>query len=255
MGGSIALIVGHLDIMSACPFYLLFYYEVFTMSKSKNAVQTVEGVVVQVVSESAKTAQFSLPVDQVSLIDRALEGFFKADKMVFDASEVNRRSAGLIAEVLGTNPDYAHWVGVRGVTIGRVMAQKATMSEEAAQKYWDRTICGYLDKEFGLTKPKSASAESEKKRKQREEKAKKLQGFTDSQLLEKVKELAMAFEFDKAKELKAEIKRRDDLANAGLKEECKTIRGEIVKRLAGFNNKEVLLDILAMLPEPVMVAQ
>lgn len=217
--------------------------------------KTKSEVVVQVISESAKTAQFALPVDQISLIDKALEGFFKADNMVFDASELNRKSAKLIADILGTNPDYPHWMGVRGVTIGRAMQQKPTMSEESAQKYWDRTICGYLDKEFGLTKPSSKGGEAEKKRKQREEKAKKLQGFTDSQLLEKVTELAMAFEFDKAKEYKAELKRRDDLANAGLKEECKAIRGEIVKRLAGFNNKEVLLDILDMLPEPVMVAQ
>ena len=69
-------------------------------TKPTKVANPFEGVVVEVVSESAKTAQFSLPVAQISLIDKAIEGFFKADNMVFDASELNRRSAGLIAEVL-----------------------------------------------------------------------------------------------------------------------------------------------------------
>lgn len=224
-------------------------------NKPTKVANPFEGVVVQVVSESAKTAQFSLPVDQVALIDKALEGFFKADNMVFDASELNRRSAGLIAEVLGTKPDYAHWMGVRGITIGRAMAQKSTMSEEAGQKYWDRTICGYLDKEFGLTKPKAVSAEAEKKRKQREAEAKKFESFTDSQLIEKAKECAMALDFDGGKKFKAELNRRAKENNAGLVEECKVVRGEIVLRLKGVLNLELLEEIRDMLPEPVIKAE
>ena len=210
-----------------------------------------KGVVVEIVSESAKTAQFALPVDQVGMIDDALTGFFESDKKVFDAQEMARKSAGLIAKVLGIKPDYAHWMGVRGIAIGRIMAQKATMSEDAAQKYWDRTICGYLKSEFGLEKPKAVSDSAEKKRKQREAKAKKLEGYTDSQLLEKAKEFGMAFEFDKAKEMKAELDRRAKENNAGLIEDCKAVRGEIVLRMRGCLNLELLEEIRDMLPEPV----
>jgi hypothetical protein len=229
-------------------FFITLLYEVFTMATKSN-------VVVQVVAESAKTAQFSLPVDQVGMIDQALEGFFKSDSMVFNAQEMARKSAGLIAEVLGTKPDYAHWMGTRGVTIGRIMAQRSNMSEDNAQKYWDRTICGYLDKEFGLTKPKAVNPEADKKRAQREAKAKKLQGFTDSQLLEKAKEFAMAFELDKAKELKAELDRRAKESNSGLVNECKEVRGEIVLRLKGCLNLELLEEIRDMLPEVVIKAE
>ena len=216
---------------------------------------TKSNVVVQVVAESAKTAEFSLPVDQVGLIDKAIQGFFESDGLVFNAREMARKSAGLIAKVLGTNPTYAHWMGVRNVTIGRIMASRSNMAEDTAQKYWDRTICGYLKTEFSLEKPKSVSAEAEKKRLQREAKAKKLQGFTDSQLLEKAKEFAMAFELDKAKELKAELDRRAKESNSGLVEECKKVRGEIVLRLKGVLNLELLEEIRDMLPEPVIKAE
>ena len=216
---------------------------------------TKSNVVVQVVAESAKTAQFALPVDHVGLIDKALEGFFKSEKLVFDAQEVARKSAGLVAEVLGVNPDYAHWMGVRDVTIGRIMAQRSNMSEDNAQKYWDRTICGYLDKEFGLTKPKAVNPEADKKRAQREAKAKKLQGFTDSELLEKAKECAMALEFDKGKEFKAELERRAKESESGLVNQCKEVRGEIVLRLKGCLNLELLEEIRDMLPPVVIKAE
>ena len=80
-------------------------------TKPNKVVNPFEGVIVEVVAESAKTAQFSLPVAQLSLIDDALEGFFKADSMVFNAKEIMRKSAGNIAKVLGINPDYAFWMG------------------------------------------------------------------------------------------------------------------------------------------------
>lgn len=216
---------------------------------------TKSNVVVQVVAESAKTAQFVLPVDQVGLIDKAVENFFESDGLVFNAQELARKAAGLIAKVLGIKPDYAHWMGVRGVTIGRIMAQKSSISEETAQKYWDRTICGYLKNEFSLEKPKAVNPEADKKRAQREAKAKKLQGYTDSQLLEKAKEFAMAFELDKAKEFKAELDRRAKESNSGLVNECKEVRGEIVLRLKGCLNLELLETIRDMLPPVVIKAE
>ena len=216
---------------------------------------TTKSNVVQVVAESAKTVQFSLPVAQLSLIDDALEGFFKADSMVFNAKEIMRKSAGGIAKVLGIKPDYAHWMGVRDTTIGRMMAMRASMSEDTAKSYWEKVICGALKAEFHLEKPKAVSAEAEKKRKQREAKAKKLEGYTDSQLLEKAKEFAMAFELDKAKELKAELDRRAKESNSGLVNECKEVRGEIVLRLKGCLNLELLETIRDMLPPVVIKAE
>jgi hypothetical protein len=224
-------------------------------NKPTKVVNPFEGAVVQVVSESAKTAQFSLPVDQIGIIDKALEGFFESDGLVFDAQEMARKSAGLIAKVLGATPTYAHWMGVRSVTIGRIMAQRANMSDDTAQKYWDRTICGYLDKEFSLTKPKSVSADAEKKRKQREAEAKKYESFTDSQLVEKAKECGIAMKFDEGKKYTAEIERRAKESNAGLVEECKVVRGEIVARLRGVLNLELLEEIRDMLPEVVIKAE
>jgi hypothetical protein len=224
-------------------------------NKPITVVNPFEGVVVQVVSEPAKTAQFALPVEQLGIIDKALKGFFESDGMVFDAKEMARKSAELIAKVLGANPTYAHWVGVRGVTIGRIMAQRANMSEDNAQKYWDRTICGYLDKEFSLTKPKSVSATAEKKRLQREAEAKKYEKFTDSQLREKAKECGEKLDDVGLAKFNAEIKRRDKDNNAGLVEDCKVVRGEIVARLKGVLNLELLEEIRDMLPEVVIKAE
>ena len=212
-------------------------------NKPNKVANPFEGVVVEVVAESAKTAQFSLPVAQLSLIDDALEGFFKADSMVFNAKEIMRKSAGNIAKVLGINPDYAFWMGVRDTTIGRMMAMKSNMSEETAKSYWEKVICGALKAEFQLEKPKSVSAEAEKKRLQREAKAKKMQGYTDSELLEKATELGKALEFDKAKEFKAELERRAKESESGLVNQCKQVRGEIVLRLKGCLNLELLEEI------------
>lgn len=223
-------------------------------NKATKVANPFEGVVVQVVSESAKTAQFALPVDQLSLIDDALAGFFEADTLVFDAEELTRKAAKKIAIVLGINPDYRHWMGVRGITIGRAMAQKPSLSEDAAQKYWDRTICGYLNKECGLTKPKQ-DGDAERKRKQREAQAKKFEKYTDSELVEKAKELGEALNFDEGKKFTDEIKRRQKLNNAGLIEECKAVRGEIVLRMKGCLNLELLEEIRDMLPEPVIKAE
>lgn len=224
-------------------------------NKPNKVANPFEGVVVEVVAESAKTAQFSLPVAQLSLIDDALEGFFKADSMVFNAKEIMRKSAGNIAKVLGINPDYAFWMGVRDTTIGRMMAMKSNMSEETAKSYWEKVICGALKAEFQLEKPKSVSAEAEKKRLQREAKAKKMQGYTDSELLEKATELGKALEFDKAKEFKAELDRRAKESESGLVNQCKQVRGEIVLRLKGCLNLELLEEIRDMLPEVVIKAE
>ena len=224
-------------------------------TKPNKVANPFEGVVVEVVAESAKTAQFSLPVAQLSLIDDALEGFFKADSMVFNAKEIMRKSAGNIAKVLGINPDYAFWMGVRDTTIGRMMAMKSNMSEETAKSYWEKVICGALKAEFQLEKPKSVSAEAEKKRLQREAKAKKMQGYTDSELLEKATELGKALEFDKAKEFKAELDRRAKESESGLVNQCKEVRGEIVLRLKGCLNLELLEEIRDMLPPVVIKAE
>jgi hypothetical protein len=223
-------------------------------TKPNTVVNPFEGDI-QVVSESTKTAQFALPVEQLSVIDKALKGFFEADSKIFDAKEIMRKSAGGIAKVLGIAPTYTHWMGVRDVTIGRMMAMQSNMSEDTAKSYWEKVICGTLKAEFHLEKPKSVSADAEKKRLQREAKAKKLEGFTDSQLLEKAKELGLALEFDKAKELKAELDRRAKDNNAGLVEDCKVVRGEIVARLRGVLNLPLLEEIRDMLPEVVIKAE
>jgi hypothetical protein len=224
-------------------------------TKPNKVANPFEGVVVQVVAESTATAKFALPVEQLSLIDDALEGFFKADSMVFNAKEIMRKSAGAIAKVLGIKPDYAHWMGVRETTIGRMMAMRASMSEDTAKSYWEKVICGALKAEFHLEKPKAVSAEAEKKRLQREAKAKKLQGYTDSQLLDKAKEFASNLDLDKAKEFKAELDRRAKESDAGLVNQCKEVRGEIVLRLKGVLNLALLEEIRDMLPEVVIKAE
>ena len=223
-------------------------------TKPNTVVNPFEGVV-QVVSESTKTAKFALPVEQLGVIDKALKGFFDADSKIFDAKSIMRKSAESIARVIGANPTYIHWMGVRDVTIGRMMAMRSTMSEDTAKSYWEKVICGTLKAEFHLEKPKSGGAEAEKKRKQREAEAKKYEKFTDSQLLEKAKECASNLDFDGGKKFKSEIERRNKENNAGLVEECKVVRGEIVARLRGVLNLELLEEIRDMLPEVVIRAE
>jgi hypothetical protein len=74
-------------------------------------------------------------------------------------------------------------------------------------------------------------------------------------LLEKAKEFASNLDLDKAKEFKAELERRAKDNNAGLVEECKVVRGEIVSRLRGVLNLPLLEEIRDMLPEVVIKAE
>jgi len=224
-------------------------------TKPNTVVNPFEGVVVQVVSESAKSAKFALPVEQLGVIDKALKGFFDADSKIFDAKSIMRKSAESIARVIGANPTYIHWMGVRDVTIGRMMAMQSNMSEDTAKSYWEKVICGTLKAEFQLEKPKSTSASADKKRIQREAEAKKYEKFTDSQLLEKAKDCASKLDFDGGKKYQAEMDRRAKDNNAGLVEECKVVRGEIVSRLRGILNLELLEEIRDMLPEVVIKAE
>ena len=171
--------------------------------------------------------------------------------MVASAKALLAQSASVVADLLGKTPDYEHWMATRKFVMGRMILMNNGMTESTAQTYWEDVICGSLKENFELVKPKSKGKDAEKKRLQREAKAKKLQGFTDSQLIEKAKEFAMAFELDKAKEFKAEIDRRAKLNNAGLIEDCKAVRGEIILRLKGCLNLELLEEIRDMLPEPI----
>ena len=220
--------------------------------------KTKSDVVVQIVAESAKTAEYAIPVDKLSVLDTALEGFFKASQMIADAGQVMAsakallaQSAGVVANLLGKKPDYEHWMATRKFVMGRMILMNNGMTESTAQSYWEDVICGALKSNFELVKPKSNDKQAEKKRLQREAEAKKYEKFTDSQLLEKAKECAMALDDVGLSKFKAEIKRREKQNNSGLVNECKEVRGEIILRLKGCLNLELLEEIRDMLPEPV----
>jgi hypothetical protein len=50
--------------------------------------KTKSDVVVQIVAESAKTVDYAIPVAKLSVLDTALEDFFKASQMIADAGQV-----------------------------------------------------------------------------------------------------------------------------------------------------------------------
>jgi len=210
--------------------------------------KTKSDVVVQLVE--APKAEYVLSLDQAGLIDKVVDRVLSSEDHAFEADLGMEKAAMMMAEVMGTNPTYVEWEAKRLAYVRKYMSRKPNANEESADRAWSR-VAKRMEKEVGLTKPAKASGDAKRKATKRDEEKKVLESMVDSQLESLLAAYKADDEFEKAKKVKAEMKRRTDDANKGLIEYAKELRADIAKRIKVVTDVELLEEIQSMLPELV----
>ena len=212
------------------------------MGKTK----TVSDVVVQLVE--APKAEFVLSLDMADKVDQIVDRVLSSEDHAFEADLGMEKSAMMMAQVMGTNPTYVEWEAKRMAWLRKYMSRKPNANDESAGRAWQR-LAKRMEKEVGLTKPAKGSDDSKRKADKREQEKKELMGLVDSQLENLLAAYKADDDFDKAKKVKAELKRRNDEANKDTLEVAKQLRADIVKRIKPVTDCGLLDTILNMLPE------
>jgi hypothetical protein len=213
------------------------------MAKPNQVVDA--NVVVQIVE--APKAEYVISVPEAQQIDSIVEKFIEADEMLFEGDSLMQITAKALAKVLGSVPTYAQWNTVKQMWCRKYMGQVPQANEESTQKQWERLV-KRMAKEVGLAKPsapsKAAVAVSEKRAKQKAE----LEAMLDSQLADRLAAYKANDNFTEANKVKAEIKRREKEANAGIEEEVKSARDLVIKQIKLCGDIDLLNQISEMLP-------
>ena len=210
--------------------------------------KTKSNVVVQVIE--APKAEFVLSFDQADMIDQVVDRVLEAEDDAFKADLGMEKAAMMMAEVMGTDPKFVEWEAKRVAYIRKYMSRKPNANEESAERAWQR-LAKRMEKEVGLTKPAKPTKDGQRMAGKREEEKKVLESMVDSQLEQLLAAYKADDEFEKAKKVKAEMKRRSDEANKDKLEYAKELRADIIKRLKPVTDCGLLDTILNMLPELV----
>ena len=210
--------------------------------------KTKSDVVVQIVE--APKAEYVLSLDMAQLIDQVVDRVLQSEDHAFEADLGMEKSAMMMAQVMGTDPKYAEWEAKRLAWVRKYMSRKPNANQESADRAWSR-LSKRMEKECGLSKPPKGSGEAQRKASKREEEKKVLESLVDSQLEEMLAAYKADDEFEKAKKVKAEIKRRDEDRNKADIEYAKELRADIAKRVKVVTDVELLETIQSMLPELV----
>jgi hypothetical protein len=203
-------------------------------------------VAVQLVE--APKAEFVLSLDQADMIDQVVDRVLQSEDHAFEADLGMEKAAMMMAQVMGTDPKFVEWEAKRSAYIRKYMARKPNANEESAERAWQR-LAKRMEKEVGLTKPAKPTKDGQRMASKREEEKKVLESMVDSQLEQLLAAYKAEDEFEKAKKVKAELKRRTDEANKDKLEVAKELRADIIKRLKPVTDCGLLDTILNMLPE------
>ena len=203
-------------------------------------------VVVQMVE--APKAEFILSLDQADRTDQIVDRVLSSEDHAFEADLGMEKASMMLAEVLGTAPTYASWNAFQSAYIRKYMARKPNANEESAERSWQR-LAKRMEKEVGLTKPAKPTKDGQRMAGKREEEKKVLMGLVDSELDNLLAAYKADDEFEKAKKVKAEIKRRDDDRNKADIEYAKELRADIAKRIKIVTDIDLLMEIQSMLPQ------
>ena len=203
-------------------------------------------VVVQLVQ--APKAEYVLSLDDASRIDQVVDRVLQSEDHAFEADLGMEKSAMMMAEVMGTDPTYIEWEAKRLAWVRKYMSRKPNANDESADRAWSR-LAKRMEKEVALTKPAKGSGDAKRKADKRDEEKKVLESMVDSQLEQLLAAYKAEDEFEKAKKVKTEMKRRSDEANKGKLEIAKQLRADIIARLKPVTDCGLLDTILNMLPE------
>jgi hypothetical protein len=227
-------------MVSVCYVYLLLY-EVFTMTTKVKS-----DVVVQIVQ--APKADYVLTTDEFGSIGTLIDNVLKAEEDLFKG-DLGMEKAGLaLAKIMGTNPTYVEWESKRKAYISGYMARCKNATEESAERSFQR-VAKRMEKECGLSKPKAVSASAKSMSAKREKEKAELESLTDSVIREQMAAYSANAEFEKAKKMQDELKRRAKEQNKGLEAEIKALRESVIKQIKITTDRALLAKVSAMLPK------
>ena len=202
-------------------------------------------VVIQMVE--APKAEYLVSVSEAQQIDTIVEKFIEADEMLFEGGSLMQTTGKALAKLLGSAPTYAQWNTVKQMWVRKYMGRVPQANDDSAQKQWER-LASQMKKDVGLAKPsspkKASVAISEKRAKQLAE----LKAMNDSLLADRLAAYKAKDNFTEANKVKAEIKRREKEANAGIEEEVKSAREVVIKQIKLCGDIDLLNQISEMLP-------
>ena len=239
MGNDVVPLV---HIPTWCRFVMFIYFnEVFTMTTKVKS-----DVVVQIVQ--APKADYVLTTDEFGSIGTLIDNVLKAEEDLFKG-DLGMEKAGLaLAKIMGTNPTYVEWESKRKAYISGYMARCKNATEESAERSFQR-VAKRMEKECGLSKPKAVSASAKSMSAKREKEKAELEALTDSVIREQMAAYSANAEFEKAKKMQDELKRRAKEQNKGLEAEIKALRESVIKQIKITTDRALLAKVSAMLPK------
>jgi flagellar biosynthesis GTPase FlhF len=207
-------------------------------------------VVVQIVE--APKAEYVLQIVESKQIDQVVELFSDGEATIAEGDDDLQKSALILGKVLmpdaGVPCTYAKWNVIRSTWLRKYAGFNPHASEDTAQKAWERQVRRVQKEMPDVKKPsapsKAAVAVSEKRAKQKAE----LEAMLDSQLADRLAAYKANDNFTEANKVKAEIKRREKEANAGIEEEVKSAREVVIKQIKLCGDLDLLNQISDMLP-------
>lgn len=203
-------------------------------------------VVVQIV-ESPK-AEYVLTTDEFGAIGTLIDNVLKAEDDLFKGDLGMEKAAMALAKIMGANPKYVEWETKRKAYIAGYLVRCKNATEESAERSFQR-VAKRMEKECGLSKPKAVSASAKSMSAKREKEKAELQALTDSVVREQMAAYVANAEFDKAKRMQDELKRRAKEQNKDLEAEIKALRESVIKQIKITSNKALLIKVSEMLPK------
>lgn len=203
-------------------------------------------VVVQIVP--APKAEYSLTTDEFGAIGELVLNVLDAEDALYEGDIGMEKSARALAVIMGKNPTYVEWEAKRVAYIRAYMAKRKNANEDSAERSFQR-VAKRMEKECGLTKPKSGGKSAKSMSAKREKEKAELESMVDSVLREQLAAYIANEEFDKALKIKGELKRRDKEANKGKEAEVKALREKVIKQIKITTDMALLSRVSGMLPK------
>jgi hypothetical protein len=205
-----------------------------------------QDVVVQIVP--APNAEYSLTTDEFGAIGELVLNVLDAEDALYEGDLGMEKSARALAVIMGTDPTYVEWEAKRVAYIRAYMAKRKNANEESAERSFQR-LAKRMEKECGLAKPKAVSKSAKSMSAKREKEKAELEALTDSVIREQMAAYSANAEFEKAKKMQDELKRRAKEQNKGLEAEIKALRESVIKQIKITTDRALLAKVSALLPK------
>lgn len=218
-----------------------------------------EGSKVAIV-KSADDVALTLNQKQLATVGDSVNLFIEGDEQIFQGDEKHIKVATVMAKLLKpeskVEPSFAFWNLVADTFVNVYMARNNLSNAESAKNAWYRNA-KRMEKLFGLTKPTKDTKDSTRMSEKRAKEQAEIQAKPDSVLREEIlayKAEDTAQAMAKATKLKAEVERRQKLADAGLIEQRKAKQALLSKAMKKIENDDLLKQIWELVPQSVKLA-